>query len=136
MPAERLARRYCVGDPRWCPHIVLKHHKRTVAVAYHIQTGDRDPTPRDWRQLRHPRLEELSAFDRRPRHATSSDDPALTVDVGDETLERFGALRQAGGERGPLVALDHARNRVEDAGLHIATIVCSERDLALAQVVR
>ena len=136
MPAEGLARRHCVGDPRRSAHIVLEHHKRTVAVADDIQTGDRNPTPRGWRQLRHPRLEELGALDRRPRHATSSDDPALTVDVGDEALERHGALSQAGGERGPLVALDHARNGVHDEGLDIPTIVRSKRDLALAQVVR
>jgi hypothetical protein len=133
--AQRLPRRDRVSDPRRGAYVVLEHRKRAIAVAHEIQTGDHDPPTRRGLDLGHARLEVLRALDRREGHAARGEDPALTVHVGHEPIEGLGALHEADFERGPLVTLDHARDRVDDESFHIPIIGRAERDLSRPELI-
>ena len=108
-PAQRRrARRGPVADPARRAHVVLQHEPLARAVAHEVQARDPDPDAVARAHARHRRLEVVRAVEHAPRQHARGDDPALSVDVGDERVERAHALGEPRRDALPLVA---ARSR-------------------------
>ena len=113
-PAQHgVARGDPVGDPARRAHVVLEHEPFAVAPAHEVEAGDADPDAVPRAHARHRRLDVLGAVEHALRQHALGDDQPVRVDVGDERVEGFHALREAGRDGLPLGARDHARDRVD-----------------------
>ncbi len=101
MRPEHLARRHRIGDPRRRSQVVLEHLEGAVAVAHHVEAGDRDPRADVLAHAHQSRLVVRGAVEAARRHDAGSHDPPLAVHVPDEQLERPHALGHAVGEHAP-----------------------------------
>ena len=93
-------------------HVVLEHEEGPVD-AHHVDP--RDVTPGGARRADAHDVAQIAgtAVHEPPRHNPVADRPLRAVAVGDEEVERHGALRQCFAERPPLACREDARYRVE-----------------------
>ncbi len=116
-PQRRLPRRGPVAQPARRAHVVLQHQPLARGVAHDVEPRDPDPHAARRPDALHGGLEVVGRVEHPLGHDALGDDPPLAVHVGDERVQRPGALGEPGGQRLPFRGRDHARDRIDVPGV-------------------
>ena len=120
--------------PEGVLQVVLEHLEGAVAVAHHVQAGDRDPRGDLLAHAHQPRLVVLRRCPGAGRHDAGRDDPPLAVDVPHEQLERRTRWATPSREHLPFRAsITRGIGSIRKSCLPLGRL---ERDAAAARVAR
>ncbi len=113
MLLHRLAILEHVRDTGRHAEVVFENDEATLAVADQVDAGDVDPDVLGRPDALEFRSVALRAFDEVARDDARVEDRLVSVDIGQEVIQRLDALFETGGDVLPLGCGDHARNQVE-----------------------
>jgi hypothetical protein len=112
-----------VGDTGWCSNVVLEHDEGARGIADQVDPGDVDVHATGRHHAAHLRPVALCARHEGLRDDPFAQDPLLSVDVGEEGVERADPLDQTALDPVPLGARHDARNRIEGEDALCAALV-------------
>ena len=102
-----------IGNAARRAHVVFQHVEAAVDAAHQVDSSDGDEVAQRRFYADGGATKLRTSLDQIARDDFVRQDAAVTVNVGDECVERADALNQAGFERCPGLGVDDARNGIE-----------------------